>query len=138
MTGPKDIIIGVLVLALMGLSISAAILKSKVGKLKSDVEVYELREEKWSVELEECAVEIVDLRTAIDKQNESQEIAIARGIESQEAQEQVDRYARRLALAEDKLRDLIDDQERFAEVVRDADVCQTYELVLRDLAGEEL
>lgn len=125
-------------LAVLSFGISTMILKSKVGKLRSDVKVYELREEKWGTELEECAAEIVDLRKSIDTQNESQRLAAERGVEAQEAQQQADDYARRLALAEDELRGLIDDQEHFSEVVREADVCQTYELVLRDLAGEAL
>jgi hypothetical protein len=136
MTGPKDIVIAVLAGLIIAFSIHAVIRKLQMDNLKTTVNLYEQREKNWKQELNDCSDVVSDLQSKINLQNDYSETAAEMGVEARRAQERADIYARRLAASEERLQRLIDDQRRFESLVVEADVCETYELVLLDIAGQ--
>lgn len=136
MTGPKDIAIAALAAMLVAAGIAYAFQGRKVTNLKTTVQLYEVRESAFASEIEDCKTIITTLQTAIEEQNAAAMEAAELGERATVAQRTADEYARRLAAAEDRLIALMEDQQRFDELVADADQCQTYELVLRSIVGE--
>lgn len=136
MTGPKDIVIAALMVVLAIGGIAMFIMKSTNQKLGLKIQIYEQRESEWQEEINDCARTIADLKAEILNQNYAAEIAAELGIEARKAQRQAEEYARRMTTAERRLDDLLEDQQRFEDLASDADLCQTYELVLKSIAGE--
>jgi hypothetical protein len=136
MTGPKDIIIASLVALLAICSVAMFLMRSTNQKLDLRIQLYEQRESEWQEEINDCADTIAKLRLEIGNQNRAAELAAELGAEARAAQRQAEEYARRMTTAERRLDELLEDQQRFDELVKDADLCQTYELVLRSIAGE--
>lgn len=136
MTGPKDIVIASLVALLAICSIAMFFMRSTNQKLDLRIQLYEQRESEWQEEINDCSDTIAKLRLEISNQNQASELAAELGAEARAAQRKAEEYARRMTTAERRLDELLEDQQRFDELVKDADLCQTYELVLRSIAGE--
>lgn len=136
MTGPKDIIIAVLVGLVVAFSVHAVIQKLRMDNLKTTVKVYKEREANWTEELADCAGEIKDLQAVIDEQNRVSEENAQLGAENARLQAIIDRQARSIASIDRHLEQLMVDQQAFDELVADADTCQTFELALASIAGE--
>lgn len=136
MTGPKDIVIGALSLILIVVSVTLAFSTTKNKTLKKTVELYETREQIYNDRIEKCSLIVKDLRSSIDAQNNATELARIKGEEAQRAQDEADFLEAALGLAEHQITELIESQRDFEELVSTADVCQTYELVLRSISGE--
>jgi predicted nuclease with TOPRIM domain len=136
MTGPKDIAIGVLILAVVGMGISGVILKAKLDSTKSKIQLYEERERTWEGELSDCAQVVENLQVKIDEQNAVTEENARLGTENERLQSIIDRQARSIASIDNHLERLMEEQQRFDELVSDADTCQTFELALASIAGE--
>lgn len=79
--------------------------------------------------------QVLTLRASIDKQNKAIRAAELLGAQALAAQEVADRYARELALAEEKLKSALLEHAELKEMAANLTTCETYELVLRSIAG---
>jgi predicted nuclease with TOPRIM domain len=136
MTGIKDIVVYSLAGLLLAALVTGFILKLRVDTLKTTVKLYEERERTWEGELSDCAQVVEDLQVKIDEQNAVTEENARLGTENARLQSIIDRQARSIASIDNHLERLMEEQQRFDELVSDADTCQTYELALASIAGE--
>lgn len=88
-------------------------------------------------QLQNAGQQVLALRAEIEETNEQireKELLAAR---AQAAQEQVDELAERLAKAEAELTAAVIAHNKLRVRVKDLTTCETYEVVLRTIAGEE-
>lgn len=128
------------IVALAGLLLVAGVLgtiqRYKIKALKSNVQALTERDDKWAREMAAMTVELNEALTKVEECSESIDRAAALGIAAQAAQEKADEYAERLTYSEQRMADLEEDNRRFLRLTSTLTVCETYEMVLRSIAGE--
>lgn len=128
----NQILGGGLVVALAFAGVQTVRLKMEMATtdaLSANLEVCHLN-------VERAGQHVLTLRRSIDEQNAEIDAARELGLEAQAAMDKVAEYTRRLARAEDLLQQLSSEHEDLESRAADLSTCETYELVLRSIAGD--
>lgn len=121
-------VIIVLIAALTWTSVSLRITKADLRTSKSE-------EVRLTEQVLRAGQQMLTLREKIDQQNESIEAAEEIGAKAQAAINKVAEYSRRIARAEEELNSILQKNQDLKERTKDLPTCETYELVLRSIAG---
>lgn len=106
-------------------------LKTAKSRLEANAETIKSLREQVSY----ASVQIDDLRSAIDEQNDRLRAAEIAGAEAQAYQKKVDEYARQLVNADALISKIQRENIDLRERTKDLSLCETYELCLRSIAG---
>lgn len=126
---------GGLAIVIISLSGYACVLREKVQAKTERVYALEMANEAWDRKAQDQQANIERLEFALQECNTSIEEMADLGQIAWDNQRRVDELHGRLARAEDDLRIIGDKYREMRERAVGLDVCQTYEMVLRSLAG---
>jgi len=129
----KEAMIGAALLLVIAIGVQTA----RLNLAKSQLEARNETVTALTQQLQNAGQQVLALRAEIEETNEQireKELLAAR---AQAAQEQVDELAERLAKAEAELTAAVIAHNKLRVRVKDLTTCETYEVVLRTIAGEE-
>lgn len=126
---------GGLAIMMLALGGYACNLRERVKAKDERIYALEMANASWDRKVEDQEANIKRLKFALDSCNQSIEDMADQGMDALDNQRKVDELYGRLARAEDDLRIISDKYVEMREEMKHLDLCQTYEMVLRSLAG---
>lgn len=119
----------------LALALGISIQTVRLSICKANLRVCNAERIGYMEQLDRVGQQVLTLRAEIDTQNEIVHQNELLGAESQAAMDKVAEYTRRLAQAEQELSRQMAEHHELREMTENLSTCETYEMVLRSIAG---
>lgn len=128
----EETLIALVCLLLLGIGVQTV----RLSVCKANLRACNAERIGYIEQLDRVGQQVLTLRAEIDTQNDIVRQNELLGAESQAAMDKVAEYTRRLAQAERELSRQMAEHQELREMTENLSTCETYEMVLRSIAGD--